>query len=103
MKAFGLIFLSIGIVTILFGVFSFIGLIAPHILRKFNFFRKDVFSEIVFGSALTGFLFAIIDQICFLFPIQGAEIPIGMVVSVIGPLIFLFVYLNNKDSIDYIY
>ncbi len=102
-KIFFLMLICVGVVTVLFGVFSFVGLIFPHLLRSFGFFKKDIFHEVFYGGLLSGVVFLILDQICYHFPVSGAEIPVGMVISVLGPLIFLKVYLKSKASINSIY
>jgi len=100
---FYVMLISVGVITVLFGVFSFIGLIFPHLLRSIRFFKKDIHHEVMYGGVLSGIVFLILDQVCYHFPISGAEIPVGMVISVLGPLIFLKVYLKSRASINSIY
>jgi iron complex transport system permease protein len=79
------------IITILFGYFSFLGLVFPHILRSFAYFRDDTKKEILGGGLLGGLFFAILDQFCYHITFSGAELPVGMVSSVLGPLALLLV------------
>lgn len=100
---FLLIFYSSVMVTLLFGVFSFIGLIFPHILRSVYFFRKDLLNEVVYGGLLAGLCFCVIDQLCYQLPIHGAELPVGMVTSFLGPIVFVFILMKNTKTIKNIY
>ncbi len=100
---FYVMLICVGVITVLFGVFSFIGLIFPHLLRSLVFFKKDIFNEVFYGGILSGIIFLVLDQLCYHFPVSGAEIPVGMVISVLGPLIFLKVYLKSRSSINSIY
>jgi iron complex transport system permease protein len=87
-----------GLVVSYFGVFSFIGLIFPHILRTFKIFKYSMRNEMIYGSVIAGILLTVIDLVCYLFPFLGAEIPVGMVCSVMGSFILLYL-LNKKESI----
>ncbi len=89
--------------TFLFGYFSFLGLIFPHLLRSFEFFRKDIFRELLGGALLGGLVFMIIDGACYHFLINGAELPIGMVTAVLGPLAFLVLLLLRRETIKSVY
>ncbi len=83
--------LSVGVVISLFGVFAFMGLVFPHLLRFVPFFKYNIKNEITYGPIVCGLFFMILDQLCANFPFYGAEIPVGMVSSIIGT--FLFMYL----------
>jgi len=81
-----------------FGVFSFLGLIFPHILRSFKVFNKSMSKELLYGPLLCATIFAIIDLLCFNFVLYGAELPVGMVSSVIGAFFLIFLVLRSKIS-----
>ncbi len=87
-RLFSFIFLTISIGTYLvislFGAFSFLGLIFPILARKQWFSRFDLSGEFLVGGAFNGLLLLIIDLLCYLFPVMGAEIPVGLISTVIG-------------------
>lgn len=84
-----------GIVVSYFGVFSFIGLIFPHILRNLKIFKYSMQHELLLGPIIAGVILSGIDYLCYLFPIMGAEVPVGMVCSVIGSFVLLYL-LSRK-------
>lgn len=88
--------LMTGLVIAFFGVFSFIGLIVPHILRSLTWFKFDMRREIIIGPFLGGMSILLIDIFCFHFTFYGAELPVGMISSVIGS--FLLIYLVLKKN-----
>lgn len=90
-----------GLVISFFGVFSFLGLIFPHLLRLFGFFRKDMRNELLYGSVLTGLVFCAVDTVCYNLDIYGTELPVGMVSSVAGALILLVLLLRKQISRNY--
>lgn len=91
-------FILTGIVICYFGVFSFLGLIFPHILRGFTFFKTSMRRELLIGPYLTAVIFAVVDQCCYQFDFYGAELPVGMVSSVIGAIFLIFLVLKSKVS-----
>ncbi len=80
-----------------FGVFSFMGLVFPHLLRQFKFFKSDIISELRIGPWICGILFIILDQTCYLVPVWGAEVPVGMLSGLVGTL-FLFMRLIKTSN-----
>ncbi len=74
------------IVVSLFGAFSFLGLIFPIVARKLWFKNKDLKGELLWGSFLNGLILMTVDFLCYFFPIHGAEIPVGLIVSSLGAL-----------------
>jgi iron complex transport system permease protein len=84
------------LVICFFGVFSFLGLIFPHILRSFKVFRTNMRAELLFGPIIAGLILAIIDWFCFNYTYQGAELPVGMVSGVIGSFFLIFLILRAK-------
>lgn len=75
-----------GTIISFFGVFSFLGLVLPHILRSFGVFKTNMQKEVIWGPWLGGLVIAIIDICCYNFVFYGAELPVGMISSVIGAL-----------------
>jgi len=82
------IFISVTIGTLIiiqsFGAFSFVGLVFPIVARKFWFSRLDLKGEFFVGAIMNGVVFAVLDALCYFFPIMGAEIPVGLIVTVFG-------------------
>lgn len=85
-----------GIVDSFYGLFSFIGLIFPHLLRTHSFFRTNLQREIVWGSLLCGLLFLLFDLFCQQVLILGAEIPAGMVTSLVGTFFMMGLLLKGR-------
>lgn len=94
----GLSFILTGTVICYFGVFSFLGLIFPHILRSFSWFKKSMKAELIYGPYISGIIFSIVDQFCYQFDFYGAELPVGMVSSVIGAIFLIILVLKSKIS-----
>jgi iron complex transport system permease protein len=87
-----------GIVITQFGVFAFMGLIFPHLLRLAPFFSKKVTNELLIGPVICGAVFMILDQAVYHFTYAGAEIPVGMLSSFLGAF-FLLALLLKKRSV----
>ena len=86
-----------GLVVSYFGVFSFIGLIFPHILRTLRPFKYSMRNEVLYGPFFTGALLSAIDFICYNSPFFGAEIPVGMVCSVMGSFVLLTILIKRQS------
>lgn len=89
-----------GVVISYFGVFSFLGLIFPHLLRSISFFQKNMKHEIIYGAVVCGVIFSGIDFLCYTFTYQGAELPVGMVSSVLGSFFLIVVLFKSKYSLS---
>jgi iron complex transport system permease protein len=88
---FYLLFAS-GVAVLLGGNFSFWGLVMPHFLRKLSMFKNNLLSEAIYGGILAGLLLAVLDLLCYSFPFKGAEIPVGSITAILGPLFFIYVF-----------
>ncbi len=97
-KSLMMALLCTGTVISYFGVFSFLGLIFPHILRSLPYFKKNMRKELYIGPYLTGFVFCLFDQFCYQFTLYGAELPVGMVSSVIGAVFLIFLLFKINIS-----
>lgn len=99
--AYGLIiaFICVSTVNSFFGVFAFIGLVFPHLLRSMNVFSKNLSMELRFGSLLSGLCFMILDLCCYNFVIYGAEIPVGMITSLLGTIALLVVLWKKNQNV----
>ncbi len=71
-------------VVVHFGVFGFLGLLYPLVLRQFKRYRGEPWREMTDGAALGGVSFSILDQFCFQITFHGAEIPVGLPASLLG-------------------
>lgn len=85
--------LMIGLLVYVSGMIGFVGLIIPHIVRMI--FGTD-HRNIILISALLGAIILIWADVLSRVLIKGTEIPIGIVISIIGAP--LFVWLMIKKS-----
>lgn len=90
------------LVISLFGAFSFLGLIFPLIARKLWFSRFDLKGEILLGSLVNGIFFLVTDFICYQFPIMGAEVPVGLIASLVGAVSLVMVLWNTRRPPDFL-
>lgn len=81
-----------------FGAFAFLGLIFPIMARKLWFNSFDLKGEILWGSFLNGLILCTIDAGSFFFPIYGAEMPVGLLMSVVGALSLILLAWRSKSS-----
>lgn len=81
--------LMTGLVISFFGVFSFLSLIIPHMLRSLEFFKRSLKNELYIGAPIGGIVLAVLDWFCFQFDYLGAELPVGMVSSVTGAFLLI--------------
>lgn len=95
------LFISVALGTFvvvgLFGAFSFLGLVFPIISRNLWFKRFDLKGEIILGAIVNGGFLMLIDFLCYSLPIYGAEIPVGLIVTVVGAM-GLILLLWQSDS-----
>lgn len=85
-----------GIVISFFGVFSFLGLIVPHMLRTCRFFSKNIKRELALGPWVGGASLGGLDFLCYQFPFKGAEFPVGMVSSVLGSFLLISLLFRSR-------
>lgn len=83
-------------VVIFFGVFSFLGLIFPHIIRSLKFFKINMRAEVVWGPYIAGLALCVTDILCFNYTYLGAEFPVGMVSGVIGAFLLILMLLKSR-------
>ena len=94
-KSLLLSLLLTGSVICFFGVFSFLGLIFPHLMRSIKWFREDVKSELMWSPLLSGVLLSMLDLGCYNLTLYGAELPVGMVSSVIGSFLLIMIVIKK--------
>lgn len=102
-KIFRFIFVVVAVSTLvvinLFGAFSFLGLIFPIIARKMWFRKKDLQGELIFGALFNGLSLMTIDFLCYMNPVHGAEVPVGLLVTAIGAVsLIVILWTSSKKS-----
>lgn len=83
----------------LFGSLAFLGLIFPIIARKLWFKRWDLFGEFGVGAFFNGLLLMGIDLLCYFFPVMGAEIPVGLLSSLLGALVLMILMIRPERQL----
>ncbi len=90
--------LAIAVLVSNIGVIGFIGLIIPHIMRKFSGVKHRF---LVITSALFGASFLLISDTLSRVLFKPEEIPIGIITGFIGAPIFIYIIKRlNKRSIQ---
>lgn len=94
------LFLLVGVgtsvVVSLFGAFSFLGLVFPLVARRLWFQRYDLKGELIFGAVANGIGLMLIDLLCYQFPLWGAEVPVGLLMTVIGAVSLILLLWKSK-------
>jgi iron complex transport system permease protein len=85
--------LLVAVATAFTGVISFVGLIVPHILRSL---RGPENRFLILGSALLGGTLLSIADLIARTSLRPAELPIGIVTSVVGVPVFLFLLRQRE-------
>lgn len=95
----GLIIVSLVTVTVVVTVGSipFIGLIIPNIV---SFIKGDNMKGSIFYTGMIGALFVLICDIIGRTLIYPYELPIGVVVGVIGSIIFIYIVLRRSKRVS---
>ena len=83
----------VSVATAFTGVISFVGLIVPHILRMIG--GSDNRYLLLNGILLGGIVLTLADLIARL-ALRPAELPIGIVTSVVGVPVFIFLLRKGK-------
>ncbi len=81
------------------GIIGFVGLIVPHISR--GFFGADMKHNILFSTIFGADLLVLSDLISRVIIPSGAELPVGIVTSLIGGSFFLYLLIFAKKKIWY--
>lgn len=84
-----------GAVICYFGVFSFISLVFPHILRLLPFIKSDMRKEFTIGALIGGLIMLVLDFFVYNFDFYGAELPVGMISSVLGSFALILLLSRN--------
>ena len=88
----------VGISVAFCGMIGFIGLVTPHLIRLFI---GPKHKYLIPGSALLGAIILIVSDIISKTIISPAQLPIGVVTSLIGAPFFIFLILKQKNKIGY--
>lgn len=89
----GLNILLVGIATSFVGVISFVGLVVPHVLRLMCGSDNRY---LLIGSALLGGIVLTLADLAARLLLAPAELPIGIVTSVIGVPVFIYLLRRNQ-------
>lgn len=91
----GLISLATASVILTVGSIPFVGIIIPNII---SLKRGDHFGKVLFPTALLGALFLVVADIVSRVIIFPYEVPISIVVSVVGSVLFLYLLLRGERT-----
>lgn len=82
----------------LFGAFTFLALVFPILSRRLWFRGGDLKGELLMGSFANGLFLMFIDLLCYQFPLMGAEVPVGLIMSAAGALsLIVLIWQGHKD------
>jgi iron complex transport system permease protein len=85
--------LMVAVATSFVGVISFVGLIVPHLLRMFLGANNR---NLLLAASFTGAVFLTLSDLLARTLLQPAELPIGIVTSVVGVPVFILLIRSNK-------
>jgi iron complex transport system permease protein len=75
------------------GIIGFVGLIIPHLIRKFTG-PNNV--SLIPASALAGAIFLMVSDTIARTVISPVELPVGVITGIVGGIFFLFYLVNTK-------
>ncbi|MEM8497209.1 MAG: iron ABC transporter permease [Pseudomonadota bacterium] len=84
---------AVGCAVSLSGIVNFIGLVAPHLVRLLG---GVLHRFVLLGSALLGAILAVMGDLLARTLVVPAEIPVGLVISVVGAPVFLWLLLRLR-------
>ena len=88
--------LTVGASVAAAGIIGFVGLIVPHLLRRYTDRRP---SQLIVPSALAGALLVLVaDALCRIMPLQS-ELRLGIMLSLLGAPFFLALLLRLRRGI----
>lgn len=85
--------LNIGIIVYASGVIGFVGLIIPHVVRMI--FGTD-HKKITLITSLVGGIFLIWMDVLSRILVKGSELPIGILISMIGAPVFIYLMISKS-------
>lgn len=86
--------ISASCITAFCGTINFIGLLSPHIMRRFV---GSNYKYLIPASALCGIAILTLSDILSLIIIPGLVLPIGAITSFIGAPIFVWIIIRKKN------
>lgn len=88
--------LVVGVAVAFSGIISFVGLIVPHILRV----QSDTdYRYLILNSALLGGAILVLADLIARLAVAPAELPIGILTSLIGAPFFIFLLVQQKRKL----
>ncbi len=81
------------------GIIGFVGLIVPHISR--GFFGASMKYNLLFSTIFGANLLVLSDLISRIIIPSGAELPVGIITSIIGGGFFLYLLVFSKKKVWY--
>lgn len=90
--------LVVGIAVAFSGIIAFIGLIVPHILRVYS---DTNYRFLIINSALLGGTLLVIADTISRLAVAPAELPIGILTSLIGAPFFIALLIKQKRSMGF--
>lgn len=89
--------LTVGAGVAVAGIIGFVGLIVPHLVRRFTDKRP---SALIAPSALAGALLVLVaDCLCRVLPVAGGELRLGIALSLLGAPFFLALLLQLRREL----
>jgi len=92
-----LVGLSVGVAVAVSGAIGFVGIIVPHLLRLII---GPNHRYLLPSAALLGAIFLLLADILSRTLIAPAELPIGIVMAILGGPFFLYLLLRNRNLLD---
>ena len=90
--------LAVGIAVAFSGIIGFVGLVVPHILRMSS---DTNYRYLIINSALLGAVLLTLADLCSRMLITPAELPIGILTSLIGAPFFVGLLIQQKKRRDF--
>ena len=89
--------LTVGAGVAVAGIIGFVGLMVPHLVRRFTDRRP---SRLIVPSALAGALLVLVaDMLCRIVPLAGGELRLGIGLSLLGAPFFLALLLRMRRGL----
>ena len=85
----------IGVSVAVSGFIAFVGLVIPHIVRKIV---GQKYNRLLPGCVLAGAVFMMLTDLVGRVVISPSELPIGVVTSFIGSLVFLWIFYTRANQ-----
>lgn len=86
--------LTVGAGVAVAGIIGFVGLMVPHLVRRFTDRRP---SRLIVPGALAGALLVLVaDVLCRILPLAGGELRLGIALSLLGAPFFLALLLRMR-------